>query len=372
MVDHYPSLRKRACRLCGKGHLLSASLPLCQDCLRTRWDEVEDLVIGRHRRSRSPFDLPQRPPREGTVECPFCVNRCRIPEGGHGYCGAKIVKGGKLVHLFGHDRGLLSSYYDPLPTNCVAAFACAGCTGVGFPTYAKSPSGEGGFYNLAVFFRSCTLNCLFCQNYTFKELRRPGYTTPEELARLADETTTCICFFGGDPASQMTFSIKAAKRALERRKGGILRVCWETNGTENPKVLRRAGMLALESGGTIKIDWKACSRGLHLALTGSPNDWVRGNVEVLAELAQERPYLPLLVVSTLLVPGYIDETEVEGIARFLASLDPGIPYTLLAFHPAFLFHDLPPTSQSHALSCLAVAKEAGLQRVHLGNVHLLW
>lgn len=371
-MDHYPLCRKQECRLCQKRHLLSRSLPFCPDCLRTKWSEVEDQALGVHRRSRVPFGLPERPPREGAVECPFCVNRCQIPEGGRGYCGAKVVKGGKLVHLFGHDRGLLSYYYDPLPTNCVAAFACAGCTGSGFPMYAKAPTGERGFHNLAVFFRSCTLNCLYCQNYTFKELIRPGYTTPEELAALVNETTTCICFFGGDPASQMTFSMKAAELAMERRKGELLRICWETNGTENPKVLRKAGKVALESGGTIKIDVKAWSRGIHLALTGSPNDWIRENLKALSELAEKRPSPPLLVVSTLLVPGYVDEEEVRGIAGFLASLDPMIPYSLLAFHPTFLMGDLPPTSRSHAYACVATAEEAGLKRIHIGNAHLLW
>lgn len=307
------------------------------------------------------------------MRCPFCVNRCRIPEGGQGYCGAKTVEGGRLIHLFGHDRGLLSSYYDPLPTNCVAAFACAGCTGSGLPGSAKGSPGERRFYNLAVFFRSCTLNCLFCQNFTFKERGRPGYTTPEELVALINETTTCICFFGGDPASQMTFSIKAAKLALERReKGKPLRICWETNGTENPKILRKAGQVALASGGTIKIDVKAWSRELHLALTGSPNDWLRENLVTLGELVRQRPDPPLLVVSTLLVPGYVDAEEVRGIAGFLASLDPSIPYSLLAFHPTFLMRDLPPTSRRHAAACVAAAEGAGLQRIHIGNTHLLW
>jgi len=371
-MDHYPSWRKRDCRLCGDGHLLSSSLPFCPDCLRTRWTEVEGEVLRVHRRSRAPFGLPERPPREGAVECPFCVNRCRIPEGGRGYCGAKTVEGGKLVHSFGHDRGLLSYYYDPLPTNCVAAFACGGCARSGFPAHVKCVAGERGAKNLAVFFRSCTLNCLSCQNSTFKERVTPAYTTPGELAALADGTTACICFFGGDPASQMTFSIKAARLTVGRRQGRPLRICWETNGSENPKILHQAARLALGSGGTIKVDVKAWSRGLHLALTGSPNDWIRENLKTVGALAQKRPRPPLLVVSTLLVPGYVDEGEVGAIAGFLASLDPSIPYSLLAFHPAFLMGDLPPTSRRHAVAAAAAAQEAGLRRIHIGNAHLLW
>jgi pyruvate formate lyase activating enzyme len=79
----------------------------------------------------------------------------------------------------------------------------------------------------------------------------------------------------------------------------------------------------------------------------------------------------LLVASTLLVPGYVDEEEVRAIARFIASLDPTTPYSLLAFHPAFAMADLPPTSRRHALACKAAAEEAGLSRVRVGNEHVL-
>ncbi len=77
------------------------------------------------------------------------------------------------------------------------------------------------------------------------------------------------------------------------------------------------------------------------------------------------------MASTLLVPGYVDTAEVSKIARFIADLDPEIPYRLLAFHPEFILRDLPATSRSHALRCREAAEKAGLKRVSMGNVHLL-
>ena len=85
---------------------------------------------------------------------------------------------------------------------------------------------------------------------------------------------------------------------------------------------------------------------------------------------KERPP-PFLIASTLLVPGYVDETEVSGIAQFIAGLDPEIPYSLLAFYPQFYLHDLPTTSRTHALRCKEAAEMAGLINVHVGNLHLL-
>jgi pyruvate formate lyase activating enzyme len=77
------------------------------------------------------------------------------------------------------------------------------------------------------------------------------------------------------------------------------------------------------------------------------------------------------VASTLLVPGYVDAAEVGALARFIAGLNPDIPYSLLAFSPQFYLHDLPVTSQAHAEEALAAAKAAGLTRVRIGNIHLL-
>ena len=79
----------------------------------------------------------------------------------------------------------------------------------------------------------------------------------------------------------------------------------------------------------------------------------------------------LLYASTLLVPGYIDKEEVLGIVSFISSIDPDIPYALLAFHPQFMMSDLPPTSKRHAQECLIEAKAQGLKNVRLGNIYLL-
>lgn len=79
----------------------------------------------------------------------------------------------------------------------------------------------------------------------------------------------------------------------------------------------------------------------------------------------------LLTTSTLLVPGYVDRDEVRDLARFVASLDPEIPYSLLAFFPSFELADLPITGRDQAERCVEAAREAGLMHVHLGNEHLL-
>ena len=129
--------------------------------------------------------------------------------------------------------------------------------------------------------------------------------------------------------------------------------------------------LSLESGGCIKFDLKAWNEGIHYALCGVSNRKTLENFKVLAELVSRRPEPPMLIASTLLVPGYVDEVEVAAIAAYLAELNPEIPYSLLAFYPHFHLHDLPTTSRTHALRCKEIAENAGLKRVNLGNLHLL-
>ena len=139
----------------------------------------------------------------------------------------------------------------------------------------------------------------------------------------------------------------------------------------HPRLLDRAMDVALESGGCIKFDLKGWDEGVHRALTGASNAWTLRNFARAGARARARPVPPALVASTLLVPGYVEAAEVARIARFVAEHGPDIPYSLLAFHPCFLMGDLPVTSRREALAAAEAAREAGLRRVRIGNVHLL-
>jgi len=224
----------------------------------------------------------------------------------------------------------------------------------------------------AVFYNACTFNCLFCQNWHYR-LRAlgPKRVTISELASKVDERTSCICYFGGDPTPQLKHAIDTSRRALQQHPGKILRICWETNGAMHPALLRQMAELSMISGGCVKFDLKAWSEGVHRALCGTSNKRTLENFAWLAHRRRERPEPPLLVASTLLVPGYIDADEVRKIAEFIAGLDDEIPYALLAFHPDFFMEDLPMTSRSHARECLEAARGAGLKQVRVGNLHLL-
>lgn len=98
---------------------------------------------------------------------------------------------------------------------------------------------------------------------------------------------------------------------------------------------------------------------LHKALTGCSNQQTLRNIKFLASYVKYREELPFLVVSTLLVPGYIDEKEVFEVALFIASLDKNIAYSLLGFYPQFFMSDLKPTTRQFTNKCTEAAFKAG-------------
>jgi pyruvate-formate lyase-activating enzyme len=102
------------------------------------------------------------------------MNKCQIGPGKRGFCGLVANIDGRLIRFGGTpERGILEWYYDPLPTNCVAWWFCAGCTGLGYPKYAYKPGAEVGYSNLAVFYGACL----------------PGY---EKLFAIIDDKLTII------------------------------------------------------------------------------------------------------------------------------------------------------------------------------------
>jgi pyruvate formate lyase activating enzyme len=328
------------------------------DCIRNQCQEALDITDVAHAAARHPFGLPERPPRtEEGRRCGLCVQDCVIGEGERGFCGLREVRNGKLHHLAGTpNRGLAHWYRDPLPTNCVADPICAGHT-------------QRGKHNLAVFYAACTVDCLFCQNWHFREtdLVRSDKITAQQLADAANPRTYCVCYFGGDPGSQMAHALATSHLLAQR---GVV-VCWETNGTAHPRLMDRALDLSLSTGGCVKFDLKAYDDNLHRALTGASNRQTLENLSRAATRFDERPTPPPVIASTLLVPGYVDAEEVGHIARFIADLNPAIPYALLGFAPQFLFPDLPHTSVRHAEQAQSAARAAGLHTVRIGNRHLL-
>jgi pyruvate formate lyase activating enzyme len=139
----------------------------------------------------------------------------------------------------------------------------------------------------------------------------------------------------------------------------------------HPKLLEKLMELALSTGGCVKFDLKAFDERLNLALCGITNKRTLENFALASKYINRRKDPPILIASTLLVPGYIDRKEVSDIADFIAGFNRSIPYSLLGFAPNFYMSDLPCTSGRHAQDCRSAAEEAGLININVGNIQLL-
>ncbi|MHA1827330.1 MAG: radical SAM protein [Candidatus Heimdallarchaeaceae archaeon] len=372
--NHYRNTTQ-ICDVCGEQKQISQILSICNSCLRNNSKATEEYIFKAHKKAREKQNLPPLPPSNLSSICNLCNHKCGLDKNGISYCGLKYNKEGKVISLTNSNIGILDYYLDPLPCNCCAAWFCPAGTGSGFPEFAMREGKEYGFYNLSIFFYGCSFDCLYCQNQHHKNIR---LGPKENLNKLLDtfrtnKKITCICFFGGSPEPHFPFALNLSKKVLQvsKEEKRIVRICWEWNGFGNQRYISKAAEFSLISGGNIKFDLKAWNPQIHKALTGVTNEKVLENFKFVAKnFFEQRPELPVLNATTLLVPGYIDEEEVENIASFIADLNENIPYSLLAFYPQHMFKDLPVTSRELAESCENVAKKH-LKMVNIGNKHLL-
>lgn len=367
---------KPLCPSCGRGdRLVSRAVGICVECIRSRGRDILEMALGSHLHARRSFDLPERPPRDPKgITCRICSQSCDIGVGEMGYCGLRWNDSGRLVSLSTPGQGIYHAYLDPHITNCCASWFCPAATGCGYPRFACKEGPELGYYNLAIFLYGCNFNCLFCQNFSHKEISTAPVHSIDELVKttLSNERISCWCFFGGSPEPQLPFALNASRKVLDALKGErILRICFEWNGCGNPELVKRAVAIAYHSGGNVKFDLKAWSDDLSIALSGVSNRIAYQNFRMVANqfrAGEEHP--PWLCATTLLVPGYVDAVEVEGIARFIAEMDPQIPYELLIFHPNFMMRDLPVTPLQQIKECCIAARKH-LERVNVANLHLI-
>ncbi len=316
----------------------SKTIPICPRCAKTK--KALDYAQKIH-------DGLGKIKGEGKFKCRLCSNECGFNDSS--LCGLRYVEDGKLRIMNSPRNAVLHAYEDALPTNCCNSWFCKG----------SKLSGT----NLAVFYYGCNFDCLFCQNWTHKNVKSGRIVSLDEIVEFAmKDRVRCICHFGGSPEPQIVFAINFSREVLKRRD---VMICWEWNGAGKTTFALKAAELSYKSGGTVKFDLKAYNPYLHLILTGRSNEQTLKNFEKIYDR-----YPDVLSATTLLVPYYVDEKEVEDIARFIANLSDEIPYSLLIFHPDYRLYDLPVTPRKQVERCYSVAKKY-LKRVHIGNKFLL-
>ncbi|MGQ9718854.1 MAG: radical SAM protein [Nitrososphaerales archaeon] len=129
-----------------------------------------------------------------------------------------------------------------------------------------------------------------------------------------------------------------------------------TNGyILNEKFIEKLKEAGLSS---IYVSIKAYNNDTHRFYTGQTNGPVLDNFKLLSKSRIK------LMAESVLIPGLIEQDEIERIARFIASIDSSIPYRIDGFIP---IHDAPWKSPSQE----EVIKASKIAKRHLENVHYI-
>ena len=281
---------------------------------------------------REPHWYDRRP--DGRIACLLCPHACIIADAGHGICKVRFNRGGRMeIPYYGR---ISSMAVDPIEKK---------------PLYHFHP----GARILSVGFVGCSFHCKFCQNWHISQTTDIGtrFMAPREVVETARrERSFGIAYTYSEPLIHAEYLLDTACLA---RDAGLKNVL-VSNGYLNPGPAE--DVLGLMDAAN--IDLKAFDEGFYRTETG-------GELEEVKRFITQAARLTHLEVTTLIIPSKnADPAQVEGIARFLASLDPSIPLHLSAYHPDYRY-DIPATTAG-SVQALAEVARRHLQYVYVGNL----
>lgn len=165
-------------------------------------------------------------------------------------------------------------------------------------------------------------------------------------------------FTGGDIACCADFYAQVAEKIKDQCKN--MWVLIETNGYG----LTKQNLETLANGGidSFWLDIKAYDEEIYKKLCGTTNKWILK----VPQLAVDMGFT--LEVLTLYIPEWVEEDQIVKIAELIATINPEIPFTILAFFPQYKLMDVRRPKLMEMIQTYFKVKEAGLKNVKLGNI----
>jgi pyruvate formate lyase activating enzyme len=278
----------------------------------------------------------------GVVVCRLCAHRCRIRPGLRGICGVRENRDGRLLTLV-RDR-VVSASVDPIEKK---------------PFFHVRPGSRA--YSIAT--AGCNFHCLFCQNWAISQWPRehaeglPGEPFAPAAIVAAARASGCesLAYTYTEPTIFFELALETSRLAA----AAGLRNLFVTNGYMTPEAL---ALLAPVLHGA-NVDLKSFSDRYYRRVCGATLPPV---LDTIRELRRRGVWVE---VTTLLVTGHNDApAELAALARFLASVDPDMPWHVSAFHPAYRMLEVPPTPAATVRHALELGRDAGLRYVYAGNL----
>jgi len=279
--------------------------------------------------------------RGKTVQCFLCKHHCLIADGKQGICGVRENRGGTLYSLVYGE--IVASHVDPIEKKPLFHFL-PGSTSYSIATYG------------------CNFKCLNCQNADISQapveqgITRGHYTPPQEIVKQAvAHGCLSIAYTYTEPTIFFEYAFDVAKLAANQ---GLYNI-FVTNGYVEKEPLQDIAPYL----NAANIDLKSSNREFYTKICGGKLDRLLASIKLYFDLGV------FIEITTLVIPDYNDsESDLNGVARFIANLDPTIPWHISRFHPQYKLIDHRSTPINTLLRAYNIGKEAGLQYVYLGNI----
>ena len=279
---------------------------------------------------------------DGKVECRLCAHRCVVAPGKRGVCSVRENRDGRLATLvYGV---VVAAHVDPIEKK---------------PLYHFFPGSRA----LSVATAGCNFRCGFCQNWQISQApRRKGEGIageafgPEAVVRAAvDQDCRSISYTYTEPTIFFEYAFDTAR--LGREAG--LANNFVTNGYMTAEALETIRPY-LDAA---NVDLKAFKDETYKKICGARLEPVLESIRLMRKLGI------WVEVTTLVVPGLNDGAEeLAAIARFIASVDPAIPWHISRFHPDYEYTQAPPTPVATLRAAAEAGRKEGLRHIYVGNV----
>ncbi len=272
------------------------------------------------------------------LKCPICPHGCLLDRQETGFCRARRHVDDRIISI---NYGKITSMaLDPIEKKPLARFL-------------------PGSRVLSVGSFGCNLRCGFCQNSSISMCGEAEvgmvYVAPDALAeRAADlvpQGNIGVAFTYNEPFIGFEY-LKDSMREVKKRG---LRNVLVTNGY----ICEEPLLTLLPDIDVMNIDLKGFSETFYKKL--------KGDLETVKNTIRQAQTACHVEVTTLIIPDENDkEEETAAIARWLASMNPEIPYHISRFFPQYQYQDKPATDVRKIYRLAEIARRH-LKYVYTGN-----
>jgi len=276
------------------------------------------------------------------VHCFLCNHHCRIKPSEFGRCGMREnIDGTLYTHAYGQ---VIAANADPIEKK---------------PLYHFLP----GSRSFSIATLGCNFQCEFCQNWQISQTNKQSDQNSRGLElspqKIVEEAGSRGCASIAYTYTEPTIFFEYAYDTARLAKAEGLANVFVTNGFMTKTAIE-----------TIQPYLDACNVDLKAFNEDFYKNVCHGRLKPVRETIHTLKSMGIWVeVTTLIVPGSNDsKAELEGIADFLASVDPGIPWHISRFHPDYKYMDTPSTPLAVMQTAYELGKTAGLKHVYMGNV----